>query len=79
MLRIGMRLPTLPTRKKMDEAAMNRILWTCRAPMEEICVICMDDFDKAVELPCRHIFCDSCVKLALRERGACPVCSRKYA
>jgi hypothetical protein len=75
----GTRMPTLLSRKKMNEAAMNRILWSCRAPTEEVCVICRGDFDQAVELPCRHVFCDDCIRLALRARGACPICSRKYA
>lgn len=69
----------ISTPKKMDEAAMNRILQTCQPPPDEMCVVCRGDFDKPAELPCRHVFCDGCIRLALREQGACPICRRQYA
>jgi hypothetical protein len=48
---------------------------------EQTCHICMDEFsestnkEKAVKLPCSHIFHESCIKQWLcKEKVTCPVC-----
>ena len=44
------------------------------------CVICLEDFktgDKAVILPCIHIFHKSCIKNWLKKQNSCPICKYK--
>eukprot|EP00750_Incisomonas_marina_P031316 INCI797.1.p1 GENE.INCI797.1~~INCI797.1.p1 ORF type:complete len:451 (+),score=59.77 INCI797.1:283-1635(+) len=44
------------------------------------CVICMEDWtegEKAVRLPCNHVFHKECVVHWLKSRNSCPVCREK--
>mmetsp|Transcript_17475 Transcript_17475/g.25673 ORF Transcript_17475/g.25673 Transcript_17475/m.25673 type:complete len:419 (+) Transcript_17475:260-1516(+) len=44
------------------------------------CVICMEDWsvgDKAVRLPCNHLFHKDCVVTWLSSRNSCPMCRKK--
>eukprot|EP00760_Papus_ankaliazontas_P039313 PhM_4_TR9531/c0_g1_i1/m.83421 len=48
-----------------------------RTSGQERCVICLDEFivgSDILFLPCRHIFCPSCVKTWLEAHRTCPVC-----
>jgi hypothetical protein len=63
----------LDKKKSVD---MIRTLKATAAPTDEVCGICMDDFAKPMALPCRHVFCNDCIRLALNKRPACPICGR---
>ena len=39
----------------------------------EICCICYDHNTDSILFPCKHCFCEECVK-KLEENGKCPVC-----
>lgn len=44
------------------------------------CVICLEDFktgDKAIILPCIHIFHNKCIKNWLKTQNSCPICKYK--
>ena len=44
------------------------------------CVICLEDFengDKAVILPCIHLFHNKCIKNWLKTQNCCPICKYK--
>ena len=44
------------------------------------CVICLEDFkngDKAIILPCIHIFHNNCIKFWLKTKNTCPICKFK--
>ncbi|KAL5631427.1 hypothetical protein ACGC1H_007074 [Rhizoctonia solani] len=41
-----------------------------------MCPICLDPAENVTSTLCGHIFCASCIKLALSMREACPVCNR---
>ncbi|KNC49964.1 uncharacterized protein AMSG_11904 [Thecamonas trahens ATCC 50062] len=40
----------------------------------DICPICQDDFEDAVILPCKHMFCESCVTEWFHYNKTCPMC-----
>ena len=61
---------------KRKSADMAQALKATTAPIDEVCGVCMDDFAKPMALPCRHIFCNECIRLALEKRPACPMCGR---
>ena len=67
-----------PIIRRREDGKMKKLLHPTAAPEDEVCVVCRDDFEDAVELPCQHVFCDGCIRLALRMRSACPLCSRCY-
>ncbi|KAH3863703.1 serine-aspartate repeat-containing protein F-like [Dreissena polymorpha] len=39
-----------------------------------VCCICQCVLDKAVECPCRHVFCQACIERWLSSRPTCPTC-----
>ena len=44
------------------------------------CVICLEDFknrDKAIILPCIHLFHKNCIKSWLKGHNSCPICKFK--
>lgn len=44
------------------------------------CVICLTDFvvnDKAIILPCTHLFHSACIKSWLQSNDTCPICKYK--
>ena len=44
------------------------------------CVICLEDFknhDKAIILPCIHLFHKNCIKNWLKKKNTCPICKFK--
>jgi hypothetical protein len=41
---------------------------------QDQCVICFDDFDKPVLLPCRHVFCFDCIVSWSSMSSRCPNC-----
>jgi hypothetical protein len=43
-----------------------------------ICSICQELFRDPINLVCGHIFCQSCITLAYRERNQCPNCSEPF-
>ena len=61
---------------KKKSADMMKMLKATAAPTDEVCGICMDDFATPMALPCRHVFCNECIRLALEKRPACPICGR---
>jgi hypothetical protein len=44
---------------------------------EQECTICFDQMQFASIIPCGHMFCDACIKQALKARQACPMCREK--
>jgi len=39
------------------------------------CPICMEDSDKNIKLPCKHVFCEECIKKwLLKNTNSCPNC-----
>lgn len=65
--------------KKIKTSVLNKILLPCAAPEDEVCGICKDDeFESPMELPCHHIFCNDCIRLALEARSVCPMCGKQY-
>lgn len=41
---------------------------------EETCTICMDDYEQPTVVPCRHVFCFSCITEWSRINARCPMC-----
>jgi hypothetical protein len=49
-------------------------------PEKKNCIICLEDFkngDKAIILPCIHIFHTECIKNWLKTQDTCPICKFK--
>ena len=49
-------------------------------PEKKNCIICLEDFkngDKAIILPCIHIFHNECIKNWLKTQNTCPICKYK--
>ena len=49
-------------------------------PEKRNCIICLEDFkngDKAIILPCIHIFHNECIKNWLKTQNTCPICKFK--
>ena len=49
-------------------------------PEKRNCVICLEDFkngDKAINLPCIHLFHKDCIKSWLKKNNCCPICKYK--
>ena len=44
------------------------------ADKDDKCAICLDTLKNARTLKCKHVFCTSCVKRALKYDNRCPVC-----
>ena len=42
-----------------------------------VCCICQCVLDKAVECPCRHVFCQLCIERWLTNRHTCPTCRKR--
>ena len=42
-----------------------------------VCCICQCVLDKAVECPCRHVFCQGCIERWLTNRHTCPTCRKR--
>uniref|UniRef100_A0A8C9FB40 E3 ubiquitin-protein ligase n=1 Tax=Pavo cristatus TaxID=9049 RepID=A0A8C9FB40_PAVCR len=46
---------------------------------DDTCPICMDKInDKEILTKCKHAFCKSCIKTALKYKKTCPVCNTVY-
>ncbi|KAG1707292.1 hypothetical protein DVH05_026486 [Phytophthora capsici] len=55
--------------------------WT-RGAVEDTCIICQYDFvpnDRAMTLPCAHVFHEDCVGGWIRENNSCPLCKGEIA
>ncbi|CAI5742196.1 unnamed protein product [Peronospora destructor] len=55
--------------------------WT-RSHGKDTCIICQYDFmqnDRAMTLPCAHVFHEDCVGDWIRENNSCPLCKREIA
>ncbi|OWY96739.1 hypothetical protein PHMEG_00032918 [Phytophthora megakarya] len=55
--------------------------WT-RAHDEDMCIVCQYNFvpnDRAMTLPCAHVFHEDCVGGWIRENNSCPTCKREIA
>ena len=39
-----------------------------------ICPICMENKRKIIILPCKHLFCNNCTQLIMKEKEICPIC-----
>ena len=49
-------------------------------PEKKNCIICLEDFkngDKAIILPCIHLFHNECIKNWLKTQNTCPICKFK--
>ena len=49
-------------------------------PEKKNCIICLEDFkngDKAIILPCIHLFHNECIKNWLKTQNTCPICKYK--
>ena len=60
------------------------LIFICQSPQKFIkvqhiddeCAICLVNLEKAVRLPCSHIFHDACVDEWLKYSTDCPICKR---
>ena len=41
------------------------------------CCICLDDISHPFSTVCGHVFCEACIKLAVKQTGLCPTCRKK--
>jgi E3 ubiquitin-protein ligase RNF4 len=41
------------------------------------CPICMNEITEAASTVCGHIFCQPCIKAAIKAQKKCPTCRRK--
>ena len=39
-----------------------------------ICPICMENKRNIIILPCKHLFCNNCTQLIMKEKEICPIC-----
>jgi len=66
--------------RKYVQAAQNMEAWFPCATQEElglnadVCVICMEQLDRAKKLPCKHLFHSECLQSWLRHDSSCPTC-----
>lgn len=71
----------LRTRHERDMRAISETLSgiLCSVPgsetaKEDTCAICKDDLTQPMQLPCLHIYCNTCIRSALADRTTCPLC-----
>ena len=75
--------------KKTFETQMNesKYLFTILEKMKEniniidneLCSICMDNFNNPTLTTCGHIFCLDCIKLCLNSKRMCPLCKKEIS
>eukprot|EP00794_Sanderia_malayensis_P006458 gene6457-7190_t len=41
------------------------------------CIVCLEDLEDPVQLPCMHVVCHSCMQKWQLERETCPICQKK--
>ena len=41
---------------------------------QEVCAICLDNFDEPVITACAHVFCKGCVEQVIERQHKCPLC-----
>lgn len=41
------------------------------------CSICLDNVSYPTSTICGHLFCEACIRLAVRQTGLCPTCRKK--
>jgi hypothetical protein len=41
------------------------------------CPICQDTCEAPASTSCGHVFCQECIRLALREKSVCPTCRKR--
>lgn len=41
------------------------------------CNVCLDAVSHPTSTICGHLFCETCIRLAIRQTGACPTCRKK--
>lgn len=59
---------------------MSSVLCAVRDPSSirgDICPICKDTFVRPTTTPCRHTYCNTCIRSALAHQDACPLCARR--
>lgn len=47
---------------------------TLVAPDDDVCAICMNDYERPALTPCGHWFCSECLAMALARSERCPMC-----
>lgn len=65
---------------KMKRATHPPIIEQEKPEMKELvfsCPICMNSLDEACSTICGHVFCQSCIKQAIKSQKKCPTCRRK--
>ena len=71
-------------RRAIDKELLNKLPETQDVskldPEKRNCIICLEDFknkDKALILPCIHLFHKNCINNWLKKQNTCPICKFK--
>ncbi|XP_023157698.1 uncharacterized protein [Zea mays] len=77
---------TFPGISMVDTPKVNTFKWiqVPPEPVKEVpkepklsCPICMNEITEAASTVCGHIFCQPCIKAAIKAQKKCPTCRRK--
>eukprot|EP01065_Artemidia_motanka_P035553 TRINITY_DN43461_c0_g1_i1.p1 TRINITY_DN43461_c0_g1~~TRINITY_DN43461_c0_g1_i1.p1 ORF type:complete len:851 (+),score=164.81 TRINITY_DN43461_c0_g1_i1:53-2554(+) len=64
----------VPSWKGLTEAELGTYLRKTEGASEDCCSICLSEIEQPVQLPCGHMFHDSCVRVWLFSNVVCPQC-----
>lgn len=66
-------------KKGLDDQFPHVTYWTDGAQQKHECVICMDETEDPLSLPCAHTFCAACIRKWGARAKQCPVCKESFS
>ena len=65
---------SLENRSNINEAYKQSVIEKLNKDNDGSCCICLDAYSEPTITPCLHIYCNGCIKNALKHRKKCPQC-----
>ena len=65
---------SLENRSNINEAYKQSVIEKLNNENDGTCCICLDAYSEPTITPCLHIYCNGCIKNALKHRKKCPQC-----